>query len=88
MKVLRSGLVKGVSFLDDAENKKCIPCVKVKSCMKQTFRKKTRRATKKLELVHTDLCGPVKPTAIDGSKYIMLLIDDYTRKTFCNLLKR
>jgi hypothetical protein len=37
------------------------------------------RATKPLDLLHDDLCGPVSP-ATHGSKcYIMLVVDDMSR---------
>jgi hypothetical protein len=37
------------------------------------------RADKPLELVHSDLCGPIKPTTPGGRRYILLLVDDATR---------
>ena len=37
------------------------------------------RATKCLELVHTDLIGPMQTESLGGSKYFMLLTDDFSR---------
>ena len=37
------------------------------------------RAIKTLERVHTDVCGPMQETAIDGSRYYVSFIDDYSR---------
>ena len=37
------------------------------------------RAQKPLQLVHADLCGPITPTSVGGSKYFLLLVDDFSR---------
>ncbi|KAL8171000.1 hypothetical protein V2J09_022804 [Rumex salicifolius] len=34
------------------------------------------RAKKPLELIHTDVCGPIKPSSLGKSNYFLLLIDD------------
>ncbi|KAG8489064.1 hypothetical protein CXB51_017032 [Gossypium anomalum] len=39
------------------------------------------RARDKLELVHSDVCGPMKNSSLNDSKYFVLFIDDLTR--FC-----
>ncbi|KAA3467319.1 golgin subfamily A member 3-like [Gossypium australe] len=39
------------------------------------------RANEKLYLVHTNICGPMKTSSSNGSRYFVLFIDDYTR--FC-----
>ena len=46
------------------------------------FKTKEHSSTKPLELVHTDLYGPTKSKGLNGEKYFMLLIDDYTRMTW------
>ena len=37
------------------------------------------RSTRKLELVHSDVCGPMSVDSIGGRKYFMTFIDDYSR---------
>ncbi|KAL5573510.1 hypothetical protein UlMin_023107 [Ulmus minor] len=45
---------------------------------------KAWRAKKPLELVHTDVCGPMRTPSNDQNRYFILFIDDYTRMTwFC-----
>jgi transposase InsO family protein len=44
------------------------------------------RTNKALELVHDDLCGPVKPVTPSGRRYFLLLIDDATRYIWVVLL--
>nr|GEU54259.1 zinc finger, CCHC-type [Tanacetum cinerariifolium] len=47
----------------------------------------TYRASKRLELVHGDLCGPIIPPTPTGNRYFMLLVDDYSRVMWVYLLK-
>ena len=32
----------------------------------------------KLEIVHTDVCGPMQHQSVDGSRYFLLFLDDHT----------
>jgi hypothetical protein len=52
------------------------------------FRLKEYSTTKPLEIVHTDLCGPMRTKGLNGEQYFMLLIDDYTRMTAVCFLKK
>jgi hypothetical protein len=45
------------------------------------------RASKPLELVHSDVCGLTKTTSRGGEHYFVTLIDDFSRKTHVYLLK-
>ncbi|KAK2404761.1 putative mitochondrial protein [Trifolium repens] len=44
------------------------------------------RARNKLELVHTDLCGPMSIPSLSQNKYFILFIDDLTRMTWVYFL--
>nr|GFA88118.1 hypothetical protein [Tanacetum cinerariifolium] len=39
----------------------------------------------KLELLHMDLCGPMRVASINGKKYILVIMDDYSRHTWVYL---
>ena len=41
-------------------------------------REPDRRATSPLQLVHSDLAGPITPESKDGHKYAMVFVDDYS----------
>ena len=45
------------------------------------------RATSPLQFIHSDLAGPITPTAKDGFKYVMNFVDDYTGACFVFMLK-
>ena len=40
-----------------------------------------------LELVHSDICGPVTPHSNGGKRYIITFIDDYSRKIWVYFLQ-
>ncbi|GKC77407.1 retrovirus-related pol polyprotein from transposon TNT 1-94 [Tanacetum coccineum] len=40
----------------------------------------------KLELLHMDLCGPMRIASINGKKYILVIVDDYSRFTWVYFL--
>ena len=45
------------------------------------------RAEQALELVHTDLCRPITPPTPRGNKYFILVVDDYSRYMWIELLR-
>ncbi|GJY77562.1 retrovirus-related pol polyprotein from transposon TNT 1-94 [Tanacetum coccineum] len=40
----------------------------------------------KLELLHMDLCGPMRMASINGKNYILVIVDDYSRFTWVYFL--
>ncbi|GJR66191.1 retrovirus-related pol polyprotein from transposon TNT 1-94 [Tanacetum coccineum] len=41
----------------------------------------------KLYLLHMDLCGPMRVTSVNGKKYILEIVDDYSRFTWVKFLR-
>ncbi|GJT69178.1 integrase, catalytic region, zinc finger, CCHC-type containing protein [Tanacetum coccineum] len=41
----------------------------------------------KLYLLHMDLCGPMRVTSVNGKKYILVIVDDYSRFTWVKCLR-
>ncbi|GKB77557.1 retrovirus-related pol polyprotein from transposon TNT 1-94, partial [Tanacetum coccineum] len=41
----------------------------------------------KLELLHMDLCGPMRVASINGKKYILVIVDDYSRYIWVYFLR-
>ncbi|GJS13540.1 putative ribonuclease H-like domain-containing protein [Tanacetum coccineum] len=41
----------------------------------------------KLELLHIDLCGPMRVASINGKKYILVIVDNYSRYTWVYFLR-
>ena len=45
------------------------------------------RATQKLQLIHTDVGGPMKTSSLNGSKFYIAFIDDHTRMCWIYFMK-
>nr|GEZ37757.1 hypothetical protein [Tanacetum cinerariifolium] len=41
----------------------------------------------KLYLLHRDLCGPMRVESVNGKKYILVIVDDYSRFTWVKFLR-
>jgi transposase InsO family protein len=66
----------------------CESCISGKQHRKRFQNEMTYRAWAPLEIVHTDLCGPMKTPSLGRSIYFLTFIDDYSRKTWVYLLKQ
>ena len=77
---IRKLLPKG-SYSQKAITNACDICIKAKA--KEKFQRKApaRRASKPLELIHSDLCGPISPASQSGRRYYILYIDDFSQYT-------
>nr|GEZ32888.1 retrovirus-related Pol polyprotein from transposon TNT 1-94 [Tanacetum cinerariifolium] len=43
-------------------------------------------SNKPLYLLHMDLCGPMRVQSINGKRYVLVVVDDYSRYTWVNFL--
>ncbi|XP_046472611.1 uncharacterized protein [Neodiprion pinetum] len=83
---MKNGFVTGVDFNNNKDNRTCITCLKGKQS-KLPFTDSETRATQILELVHSDLCGPMETESFAGAKYFLTLIDDFSRRLYVYFLK-
>ena len=44
-------------------------------------------ASKVLQLIHADICGPMNTSSVTGCKYFLLIVDDFSRKMWVYILK-
>ena len=58
----------------------CEPCLTRKAYRKPFG--KAPRATQPLELVHSDICGPMNVKACHGASYFLTFIDDYSHFSY------
>jgi transposase InsO family protein len=54
---------------------------------KAPFTKQGERANDLLDLVHSDVCGPMSIGARDGSRYFVTFIDDFSRYGYVYLMR-
>ena len=47
----------------------------------------TSATSRPLELLHLDLMGPTRTESLGGKRYIMVVVDDFTRYTWIILLR-
>ncbi|GJV60316.1 retrovirus-related pol polyprotein from transposon TNT 1-94 [Tanacetum coccineum] len=59
-----------------------------KSKKKPHKRKSEDTNQEKLYLLHMDLCGPMRVASINGKKYILVIVDDYSRFTWVKFLRQ
>ena len=55
--------------------------------MKNPFLSNDRRAKGVLDIVHSDVCGPMSALSLSEYIYYVSFIDDYSRKTWIYFLK-
>ena len=79
-KVNKREEVREMPQIAKATNTLCKHCQQGKKT-KTRFKSKEYSTTRPLEIVHTDLVGPMIEKGLKGERYFMLLVDDYTRMT-------
>ncbi|GJR19573.1 retrovirus-related pol polyprotein from transposon TNT 1-94 [Tanacetum coccineum] len=83
----RKDLVRGLPRLKFEKDHLCSACQLGKS-RKATHKPKTiNTITKVLHTLHMDLCGPLRVQSINGKKYILVIVDDYSRFTWVKFLR-
>nr|GFB55851.1 integrase, catalytic region, zinc finger, CCHC-type, peptidase aspartic, catalytic [Tanacetum cinerariifolium] len=80
----RQGLVRGLSKLKFEKDHLCSACAMGKITKKTHKPKSEDTNQEKLYLLHMDLCGPMRIESINGKKYILIIVDDYSRFTWQN----
>lgn len=79
--------VRGLPKLKKPDNVLCKQCQLVKMT-KSSFKSKNYVSKEILEIVYTDLCGPIEIQSYKGDKYSMLFVDDYSRMMSVMFLKQ
>jgi hypothetical protein len=65
----------------------CEDCIVGKQHRDSFPQGKAWRAEQILQLVHSDICGPINPTSNGNKRYFITFIDDYSRKTWVYFLQ-
>jgi hypothetical protein len=85
-KMKQEEIVYGLPVIADSRNV-CEGCVKGKHHREKFDQGEAWRAKHPLELVHTDLCGPMQVESIGGNRYFLTFIDDYSRMCWVYFLR-
>ncbi|GJT68989.1 integrase, catalytic region, zinc finger, CCHC-type containing protein [Tanacetum coccineum] len=82
----RLDLVDGLPKFKYGKDHLCSACERGKSKKASHPPKLVLSDHSKLELLHMDLCGPMRVASINGKKYILVIVDDYSRYTWVYFL--
>nr|GEX66433.1 retrovirus-related Pol polyprotein from transposon TNT 1-94 [Tanacetum cinerariifolium] len=83
----RKDLVRGLPRLKYKKDHLCSACQLGKS-KKHTHKPKIKNTNLEvLNTLHKDLCGPMRVQTINGKKYILVIVDDYSRFTWVKFLR-
>jgi hypothetical protein len=82
-----NAMVDGMNLKEVPLHHICEACIKGKHQRTSIPKDGAMRASQLLEIVHTDVCRPMRTTLHGGAQYFLTFIDDFSRKTHVYLLK-
>lgn len=80
-------LKKSVKGIEIPPSMPCEVCTQGKQT-RLPFKNNGTRAVSLLQIVHSDVCGPMSVSSIGGAKYYVSFIDDFSRKYFVYIIKQ
>nr|GEU92824.1 integrase, catalytic region, zinc finger, CCHC-type, peptidase aspartic, catalytic [Tanacetum cinerariifolium] len=79
---LEKDIVIGLPKLKFVKDQLCSSC-ELSKAKRSSFKSKAVPSSKgRLNLLHMDLCGPMQGVSINGKKYILVIVDVYSRYTW------
>ncbi|KAJ9561581.1 hypothetical protein OSB04_006741 [Centaurea solstitialis] len=86
-KLANGGLVKGLPKLTFDRDSLC-PACQMGKMKRSSHKSKTESSCQSpLEMIHMELCGPMRIQSISGKKYILIMVDEYSRYTWLEFLR-
>nr|GEW27145.1 reverse transcriptase domain-containing protein [Tanacetum cinerariifolium] len=83
----KKDIVIGLPKLKYVKDQLCSSC-EFSKAKRSSFKSKVVPSSKgRLNLLHMDLCGPMRVASINGKKYILVIVDDYSRYTWTLFLR-
>nr|GEV27231.1 retrovirus-related Pol polyprotein from transposon TNT 1-94 [Tanacetum cinerariifolium] len=78
----KKDIVIGLPKFKFVKDQLCSSC-ELSKAKRSSFKSKAVPSSKRrLNLLHIDLCGPMRVASIYGKKYILVIVDDYSRYTW------
>ncbi|GJR64466.1 retrovirus-related pol polyprotein from transposon TNT 1-94 [Tanacetum coccineum] len=84
--LLKNNIVNRLLKLKFVKDHLC-SCELGKAKRKSSHTKTTPSSKRRLQLLHMDLCGPMWVESINGKKYVLVIVDDYSRYTWTHFLR-
>ncbi|GJS77801.1 retrovirus-related pol polyprotein from transposon TNT 1-94 [Tanacetum coccineum] len=85
--ISKNNIVTGLPKLKFVKDHLCSSCELGKAKRKSFHTKTTSSSKRRLQLLHMDLCGLMRVESINGKKYILVIVDDYSRYTWTHFLR-
>ncbi|GKB55420.1 retrovirus-related pol polyprotein from transposon TNT 1-94 [Tanacetum coccineum] len=83
----KNDLVTGLPKFKYHKEHLCLSCEQGKSKKASHPPKPVPNSKQRLHLLHMDLCGPMRVESINGKRYILVIVDDYSRYTWIHFLR-
>nr|GFA65794.1 hypothetical protein [Tanacetum cinerariifolium] len=80
--LVKNNLVQGLPNMKFEKDHLCFACEQRKIHRKHHKSKTDFASNKPLYLLHMDLCGPMRVQSINGKRYVLVVVDDYSRYTW------
>lgn len=77
--MMEKKMVQGMMFQKTDTVKLCDGCIGGKTAKKKFKSVEEKRSSRKLELIHSDVCGPMQTGSHGGKKYFVSFTDDFTK---------
>lgn len=74
-------MLEGLPHIN-SQNKFCEACILDKQLRKSFTKESIYHVKRPLELIHSDICGPISPTSYGEHCYFLTFIDNFSRKTW------
>ncbi|GJU08502.1 retrovirus-related pol polyprotein from transposon TNT 1-94 [Tanacetum coccineum] len=83
----KNDLVTGLPKFKYHKEHLCPSCEKGKSKRASHPPKPVLNSKQRLHILHMDLCSPIRITSINGKRYVLVIVDDYSSYTWVHFLK-
>ncbi|GKE66641.1 retrovirus-related pol polyprotein from transposon TNT 1-94, partial [Tanacetum coccineum] len=83
----KNDIMIGLPKLKFVKDHLCSSCELGKAKRKSFHIKTTPSSKRWLQLLYMDLCGPIRVESINGKKYVLVIVDDYSRYTWTHFLR-
>eukprot|EP00171_Calliarthron_tuberculosum_P011515 IDg11515t1 len=76
-----NGVVIGVTLKPSDNNVDCVGCILGKGQLNPIPKARSSRSNQVLQLVHSDVLGPIEVPSVGGARYVITFIDDHSNWT-------
>nr|GEZ91271.1 retrovirus-related Pol polyprotein from transposon TNT 1-94 [Tanacetum cinerariifolium] len=85
--IKRNDIVVGLPKLKFVKDHLCSSCELGKAKRKSFHTKLIPSSKRQLQLLYMDLCGPMRVASINRKRYVLVIVDDYSRYTWTHFLR-